>query len=663
MVAPSLPRLTFRPDINGLRAIAVVSVVAFHVERRLAPGGFVGVDIFFVISGYLISRIILSEIAADRFNLRRFYARRVRRIFPALAVVLGFVWVCGLLWLSPPALTVLGQHQLEAAAYILNFSLASEANYFAPATQGNPLLHLWSLSIEEQFYIVWPALLLVAARLRLPIGAMILLFMALSFGFNLHQTVENPTAAFYLPWGRAWELALGAAVARFEFLREPLATSRQGGLALLGIALMAGAIFLFDESQPFPGWRAAVPTLGCALVIAFPGRWSEKILRAPPMQFFGSLSYPFYLWHWPLLAFAFLRWGDLTPLGLRPALAVLALILAVLTNRLIERPVFAFSVRRPRKTVAGLASVLIALGLIGMLTRAEKGFPGRYPAQVAAIFAFPPHGFDQKFYRAGQCYDDRQDEALTAANVAEAFAPQCLQKADPAKPTILLLGDSHGAHLYPGLKARFGDRANILQLNASYCAPLVERIDLSAGGVTATQRCRVINDYVFAQVEALKPEIVVVGAYFGLFLNSPAWAYRDFLQNFRAGASALRARGVGHVIISGQIPTWMPSLPQLAANELLNDGMSPVFSTSGLDTKNLAVDAALRQRDFGAGATYVSLVEKLCEDEGCSRRLGDDLPDDLMDIEYGHFSQRGSEYVVGEILGPEIEKALAARKR
>ncbi len=662
-MAPSPPRLTFRPDINGLRAIAVVSVVAFHVERRLAPGGFVGVDIFFVISGYLISRIILSEIWADHFSLRRFYARRVRRIFPALAVVLGFVWLCGLLWLSPPALTVLGQHQLEAAAYILNFSLASEANYFAPATQGNPLLHLWSLSIEEQFYIVWPALLLLAVRLRLPTGALILLFMALSFGFNLYLTAENPTAAFYLPWGRAWELALGAAAARFEFSCGPRPGSRQGGLALAGIALMVGAIFLFDENQPFPGWRAAVPTLGCALVIAFPGRWSEKILRAPPMQFFGSLSYPFYLWHWPLLAFAFLRWGDLTPLGLRPALAVLALILAASTNRFVERPVFAFSVRRRGKTVAALASALVTLGLIGMLTRAEKGFPSRYTQQIAAIFAFPPHGFDQNAYRAGQCYDDRKDETLTTANVAEAFAPQCLQKADPAKPTILLLGDSHGAHLYPGLQARFGDKANILQLNASYCAPLVEKIDLAAGGVAATQRCRVINDYVFAQVEALKPDIVVVGAYFGLFLNSPAWAYRDFLENFRAGASALRALGVGHVIVSGQIPTWTPSLPQLAANELLSDGASPSFSTGGLDTKNLAVDASLRQQDFGAGATYVSLVEKLCEVKGCRRRLGDDLPDDLMSIDYGHFSRRGSEYVVREILGPAIEKALAERKR
>jgi peptidoglycan/LPS O-acetylase OafA/YrhL len=659
----SPPRQTFRHDINGLRAIAVVSVVAFHVERRLAPGGFVGVDIFFVISGYLISRIILSEIWADHFSLRRFYARRVRRIFPALAVVLGVVWICGLLWLSPPALTVLGQHQLEAAAYILNFSLASDANYFAPSAQGNPLLHLWSLSIEEQFYIVWPALLLFASRLRLPTGALILLFLALSFGFNLYQTPRDPTAAFYLPWGRVWELALGAAVARFEFFRSKLPVPRQGALALVGIALMVGAIFLFDESQPFPCWRAAVPTLGCALVIAFPGRWSERILRAPPMQFFGSLSYPFYLWHWPLLAFAFLRWGDLAPLGLRPALAVLALILAALTNRFVERPVFAFSVRRPRKIVAGLASVLVALGLIGMLTRAEKGFPGRYTAQVAAIFDFPPHGFDQNVYRAGQCYDDRQDESLTAATVAQAFAPQCLQKADPAKPTILLLGDSHGAHLYPGLHAAFGDRANILQLNASYCAPLVEKIDLEAGGVAATQRCRVINDYVFAQVEALKPDIVVVGAYFGLFLNSSTWAYRDFLANFSAGASALRARGVGQVIISGQIPTWTPSLPQLAANELLSEGMSPVFSTSGLDRQNLAVDASLRQQDFGAGASYVSLVERLCEDKGCRRRLGDDLPDDLMSVDYGHFSQRGSEYVVREILGPAIEEALAARKR
>ncbi len=656
--------LTFRPDINGLRAIAVVSVVAFHVERRLAPGGFVGVDIFFVISGYLISRIIFSEISVGQFSLRRFYARRVRRIFPALALVLGAVWLGGLLWLPPPALTVLGQHQLEAAAYILNFSLAAEVNYFAPSAQGNPLLHLWSLSIEEQFYIVWPALLILGLRLRLPTAALILAVTALSFGFNLYSTPRDPTAAFYLPWGRVWELALGAAVARFELSRgPPPGGARRGGLALAGIALMAAAIVLFDENQAFPGWRAVVPTLGCAMVIAFPGRWSEKLLCAAPMQFFGNLSYPFYLWHWPLLAFAFLRWGALAPPGLRPALAALALILAALTNRFVERPIFAFSVRRPWKTVAALAAALAALGLIGMLTRAEKGFPGRYPAQVAAIFAFPPHGFEQQAYRAGLCYDDRRDEHLTPETVAQAFAPQCLQKADPAKPTLLLLGDSHGAHLYAGLSAVFGDRANILQLNASYCAPLIENIEPEAGSKSATPRCRAINDHVFAQVEALKPDIVVVGAYFGVFLDTPGWATRDFLQNFRAGAQALRARGVGRVIVAGQIPTWTPSLPQLAANEILRDGRTPVFSSNGLNRQSLDVDAALRRQDFGPGVSLISLAEKLCDDRGCRRRLGDDLPEDLMAIDYGHFSTRGSAYVAREILGPAIEQALAGVKR
>jgi hypothetical protein len=381
------------------------------------------------------------------------------------------------------------------------------------------------------------------------------------------------------------------------------------------------------------------------------------------MQFFGSLSYPFYLWHWPLLAFAFLRWGELAPPGLRPALAALALLLAVLTNRLIERPVFAFSVRHPRKTIAGLAAVLVALGLIGMLTRAEKGFPGRYPAQVAAIFAFPPHGFEREAYRAGLCYDNRRDEDLTAATVAQAFAPQCLQKADPAKPTILLLGDSHGAHLYSGLLATFGARANILQLNASYCAPLIENIEPAAGSLTATRRCRVINDHVFAEAEKLRPDIVVVGAYFGLFLDAPGWAYRDFLENFRAGASALRTRGVSRVIVAGQIPTWTPGLPQLAANEILSDGTSPVFSTQGLDPRSLAVDASLAQQDFGKDVLYVSLVKKLCGDQGCRRRLGADLPDDLMAIDYGHLSRRGSAYVAREILGPAIEEALAAIKR
>jgi len=656
--------LAFRWDVNGLRALAVASVVAFHVDRRFVPGGFVGVDIFFVISGYLISRIILVELSAHEFSLADFYAKRVKRIFPALALVLMSVWAAGWLLLDPPAFRALGIHQIDGAFYILNFRLMAENGYFDSASEAKPLLHLWSLSIEEQFYVVWPLLLIALFRARrLVASAIFLIFMA-SLSFNLYMTPRDPTQAFYLPWSRAWELALGAGVAYRELFR-PVAFRpwARDVASLTGFTVMIAAIFLLDEAQPFPGWRALVPTLGCALVLAHPGgAWSGKFLSARPAQWLGLISYPLYLWHWPLLSYAYLRYGGAAPLALRLALAGCAIVLAVVTYRLLERPVSARFRQNRWMVTATLVGALVACGLIGMLTRALKGFPSRYPPQVAAIFDFPRSGFRERIYRAGSCFDDNRDDRVDAESITQRFAAAaCDTPKDPNKPTILLLGDSHGAHLYTGLKTVFEEKANILQINASYCVPLVEHVNTNAG-LAGTERCKTINDYIFARVRALKPDVIVVGAYFNVHINDAAWFYPDFVEKFRAGAASLHEAGAGAIVVAGQIPTWTQSLPFLAANEMLAEGATPMVTTRSLDQQSLALDVVLQREPWPDGVSYVSLVKGLCNDSGCKRRIGDDLPDDLMAIDYGHFSQRGSTMVVRDLLGPTIENALNGPK-
>ncbi len=392
----------FRPDINGLRAFAVLGVVAFHANHGLLPGGFSGVDVFFVISGFLITRIILSEREAKKFSLLLFYAKRAKRILPALLLVTAFVWAAGWLWADPRQFREIGGHLEGSSYFTVNLWLlrqtAGIGGYFDIDSNSKPLLHLWSLSIEEQFYLFWPAtiLLLFAAGRRF-IGPGVALILALSLAFGLYETARDPSAAFYLLWSRAWELALGAALAWREVFilhRAPHPAPPWADFgAGLGVALICASYLLLDETQAFPGWRALGPAVGGALVIAFPGsRIGAYVLGNRIAQFFGLISYPLYLWHWPLFAFARIRPG-VTPDGLtKTGLAALAVALAYLTWRLVERPVGHVFRRRPAVVALVLVGLLAASGVIGSATRKANGYPNRFSPEVVRIFDYNANG-------------------------------------------------------------------------------------------------------------------------------------------------------------------------------------------------------------------------------------------------------------------------------
>ena len=294
------------------------------------PGGFVGVDIFLlVISGFLISRIILAESAAGRFSLAMFYAKRAKRILPALLAVVSFVWIVGWYRAAPAQFRDIGGTLLGNSYFTVNFwlmRLAGVGGYFGADSAAKPLLHLWSLSIEEQFYLVWSVLLLALFKLSERLVPIVILgIFAASFVFSIVLTQSDPIGAFYLPWTRAWELALGALIAYREvfwldalpYPSRPIANIGAGA----GVALMLCAFLFMNETQAFPGWLAAIPTCGCALVIAHPGsHLGEVALGNRVAGFFGAISYPLYLWHWPLFAFAHIWPGVIptTPCSGRP---------------------------------------------------------------------------------------------------------------------------------------------------------------------------------------------------------------------------------------------------------------------------------------------------------------------------------------------------------
>jgi peptidoglycan/LPS O-acetylase OafA/YrhL len=348
----------YRSDIDGLRAFAVCVVLIFHAFPTLLPGGFVGVDVFFVISGYLITGIVLRDVQQERFSLRHFYAQRVRRIFPALTLVLLFCLGVGWLALTSGEYKQLGRYTAGGAAFLNNFLFWRDAGYFDNEADTKPLLHLWSLAIEEQFYLVWPVLLMAlasAARrikktdasvdfLMCTMWLLGLLLLA-SLGFSLWQVQRDGVGNFYSPLSRAWELLVGAGLAAWAQRKaheESRVSERMAEwLGWLGLALLLASLFVIHPARAFPGAWALLPTLGaaCILQAGMASTVSRWLFASRPAVWLGLISYPLYLWHWPLLAFARIFEAQTPSVALRVGLLAASVVLAYATYRWVERPV------------------------------------------------------------------------------------------------------------------------------------------------------------------------------------------------------------------------------------------------------------------------------------------------------------------------------------
>jgi peptidoglycan/LPS O-acetylase OafA/YrhL len=359
----------YRADIDGLRAVAVVLVVAFHAFPAAVTGGFIGVDVFFVISGYLITGLILSDLRSSSFTFAGFYARRARRILPALAVVLAAVLALGWwLGLLPTPYQSLGLHTLAGALFFPNLVSWSEVGYFDVAAEEKPLLHLWSLGVEEQFYLVWPVLLLILSKRWRWLTVSLSMIVAVSFVYSLYATAYQPAAAFYSPLSRLWELGVGGILASTNW------RAKNRLLSLLGLALVVGSALALQKTSPFPGALALFPVAGAALVIV---AGSPLLAHKWPVSI-GLISYPLYLWHWPLLSFAAM--SDQNSTLVRMALVAASVILAALTMALIERPI-RFGRLRPVGVSVSFTAMTVIAGCAALIW-GSSGFLWRYPREI-----------------------------------------------------------------------------------------------------------------------------------------------------------------------------------------------------------------------------------------------------------------------------------------
>jgi peptidoglycan/LPS O-acetylase OafA/YrhL len=515
--------VTFRADVEGLRAVAVAIVVLAHARLGFAAGGYVGVDVFFVISGFLITQLLVGELdRSGRVSVARFYARRIKRLMPQALTVIAAVVVAAWLLLSPLEADVVAHDVVAAGAYAMNWHLSAEAvDYFHSGEAARPLDHLWSLAVEEQFYAVWPWLLLTLAwvsRRALPVA--VAAIAAVSFAYAVASVHAAPEAAYYSAFGRAWELGLGAllAVVPGRGLGSPSegpapAAHRISTLvAWLGLAAIAVAVVAFSAATRFPGPAALVPTLGAAAVIAAGA--PLRLLTLPPMRWLGRVSYAWYLWHWPVLVFA-----GAGSAGGRALVALLSLLPAWLTYRWIETPLrhSTLHVRRPWTTLAaGLAGPAAVVG-IGLALSAGLTSP---PALAAAEAVGAP-ALGRQLQRSATALLPRPRDA--SADRGHAFADGCLveegEVRSPAcvygdrrsRQTIVLFGDSHAMQWFPALEAAAKRRRwRLVELTKAGCPPPLVRI-LLPGTPRQDPSCDIWRASALKRIERERPALVVVG--------------------------------------------------------------------------------------------------------------------------------------------------------
>ena len=427
-----LASTAYRPDIDGLRTVAVLPVVLFHAGVGLFSGGYVGVDIFFVISGYLITNILAHEMAEGRYSILEFYRRRARRIFPALVVVGLCTLVLGYAVLAPDALVDLGKSAVAIALFASNVFFWKSVGYFEAGNAIKPLLHTWSLAVEEQFYIVFPLLLWPLRSHRKYLLTALWIGAAASLAVAVVLVPWKPSAAFYLPMGRAWELLVGGLIAvgavpavRSAAVREIAGWS--------GVALIAAPMLLYTAATPFPGWAAVPPCVGAGLLIWSGGAGTvSRLLGTGPMVAVGKMSYSLYLWHLPVLEFGKYLYGAALPIGAALGLSLLSLGLAALSLRFIERP---FRHSRPparANRLAGIAFVLLGLfGLTAFAIVAADGVPRRIGGASAMLL---------------DAAKDKQRHHAECLSVGDKNVPPeqaCHLGAEGAPAKVLLWGDSH----------------------------------------------------------------------------------------------------------------------------------------------------------------------------------------------------------------------------
>ena len=678
---PHLSHTKYRPDIDGLRAVAVLAVVAFHAFPSWMKGAFIGVDVFFVISGFLISTIIFENLDKGTFSFAEFYARRIKRIFPALLLVLITSFAFGWFALLADEYKQLGKHIAGGAGFVSNFVIGGEAGYFDNSAETKPLLHLWSLGIEEQFYIVWPFVLWFAWKRKFDLLTLTIIVGLVSFFFNLQGVKKDAVETFYSPQTRFWELLAGSILAWFALYKNDAfdyyklkidglfakiicrETAESDGrtlsnvISVVGFLLLAYGFWRITEDVGFPGKWALVPVLATVLIIsAGPMAWiNQKVLSNKIAVWFGLISFPLYLWHWPLLSFPRIIEGEVPSRNIRIAAVCLSIVLAWLTLKLVERPIRFGGKAKPTVTI--LVILMFVVGIIGYNTYARDGLKFRaVNKQVSEIV------------RVTEDDPWAHKECLKFFSLDKEKIRYC-RMSGSTKPKIAIIGDSHGAALFTGLSIQLKKSSNqdLLMIGgrlfvdvAAYPEGDQVEVDVYKGGIIATRFVaeeESIDTVVMVSRGPfyLTPERYVSGNYNFYLLDDPSIRSKSrvFEIGLRRTLDLLLSRDK-KIIFVLENPTldFDPSSCQLNRKFSLSDKNACwIGFEKFMDEHRVYRDLSFSVlRDYPTVSIFDS-AKYLCDGEKCFGKINNR-------ILYGdrdHLSEDGARYL-SQFLVPYIEK-------
>lgn len=626
----------YRPEIDGLRALAVLPVILFHGGIQVFGGGFVGVDIFFVISGYLITSILLVEIAEGKFSFSSFYERRARRILPALFFMMIFCMPFSWLLMMPHELKGFSQSLVAVSTFSANVYFWISTGYFETVAELRPLLHTWSLAVEEQFYLLFPVMLLLGLRWGKAIFIFSIVIISLiSLILAQHYSEVKPAFAFYLLPTRAWELLVGSVIAfYFHKNQHRISSSILTVLgSILGILLIVFSIFGYSKFTPYPSFYTISPVLGTALFILFASRenWVGKIFSSEILVSIGLISYSLYLWHQPVFVYTRLWLGSDIPYGVVIILLLVLALLSYFSWRFIEKPfrdrsnfsraqIFSFSI------IGGL--IFISIGLFGQFT---SGFLNDKQKAVLAYNEYQEES--KRIGRVGSCF-------LDVGDPIESFETICI--GNNSDDSVFIWGDSHAAALSFGLRQVY---KNVTQFTSTGCPPLIN--------VSVSNRplCKKINTYIANQVKILKPKNIFLYANWGIYdAQKP-------IENLAKTIDYIHlVSPQSKVTILGGTPQFLPSLPTYMFKQdknLLPGELLPTYLYEHISVMDLKLSALATDKKIN----FLSLLNLVCQKNQC--QITADYEGVTMPIiwDYGHLTAAGS-LLLAEKIKKELQNKL-----
>jgi len=649
----------YRKEIDGLRALALLSVIFFHAGVPQFSGGFVGVDVFFVISGYLVTTVLIQEKNSTTFSIKQFYERRVRRIAPALFFTLLVSKIFAWFLLSPSEMKAFSLSLIAVSTFTANVLFYLTTGYFQTAAELSPLLHTWSLAVEEQYYIFFPLFLSLTWKFGKPILIIIIAVMAFaSFGLAQWGSTHAITSTFYLLPTRAWELLCGALISFCPSYERKLNKNTLVFqiFSVIGLILICVPFFVFNRKTPFPSVYTLAPVIGSMMVIFFANAQNDvgKLLGNRILVGIGLISYSSYLWHQPILVFSrkAIDMNDITAVSSTIGLSLLA---GYLSWRFVEQP---FRRKKSFNTESifyysgGMSILFIAIGLVGYFT---DGFKDRF-ISIDSLQATHSENFQ------------RVDECFLIQAEANAFVQFNCAKTDiSAQYNVLLIGDSHAASLYPGLNNYLqSNNVHLSMMTAGYCLPLVEHFPKNSS-LSATARCEKINQSATQLLSGKKFDLIIISSFilhwgFRDYWNSSVPSYPGYLDNYLNKIKAISSNN--KILIVGQFLTWPNELPNVIYQEAMNSRFRnisdvPMYSSFGIDDKLFQVDRFLKADADREGLRYISIVDFLCNtDRACMRFVPTETGPHLISPDYGHLVLEASKFLSDNIVGPEVLKLL-----